>query len=181
MTLNFVQPHTLDLSEYMLPGIQMQWLEEYQANLLIHIANVREAGRRLGVPELTLMLHDASKFMTAEFPYYARQFYGDRGDPVGFSYAWLHHQNYNDHHWEHFILRSLHLRDNSGADEETGCLPMPDHCLHEMVADWMGASKTYTDDWSIRQWYDERKEKIKLHPESRIRLHKILKEIRYGD
>lgn len=171
-----------NLGDYMATGLDMPTIEAYYKSLALHISYVREAGMLLGVSWPQLFVHDASKFTTIEFPYYARQFYGDEGDPAGFAVAWLHHQNHNMHHWEYWIMRSGHEREEATtADKTTGCLPMPNHYAREMVADWMGASKAYNDSWSVRKWWQSHKNKIRLHPNTRLVVETILKEVDYGD
>lgn len=170
----------LNLPFYLETGVEKVWLENYLESLQRHINYVREAGKRLGVPFPQLYVHDASKFEVIEFPAYARQFYGDRGDPEGFARAWLHHQNVNEHHWEYWILRSIHTK-NSRVDPDTNCLPMPDRFVREMVADWMGASKAYTGSWSIIAWWGKKRETIVLHPDTFKVVIKILQEVNYGD
>lgn len=162
------------------PFVETQWLVEYIESLQEHIGCVREIGHLLNVPIPQLAQHDQSKYGLLELPYYARQFYGDKGDPAGFAGAWLHHQNHNPHHWEYWVSRSVHSAD-SGADPATGALPMPDIFLREMVADWMGASKAYTGHWSIRAWWAKKEGTIVLHPDTRVALLELLEEVHYGD
>ena len=57
---------------------------------------------RLNVPIWKALTHDLSKFTWKELPYYNRQFYGDKGDPAGWSLAWHHHIIHNPHHPEHW-------------------------------------------------------------------------------
>lgn len=133
------------------------------------------AGLRLGVPLWRLLIHDWHKFTPAELSHYNRQFYGDKGDPVGFATAWLHHQNNGAHHWEYWITRSDHSRGGSGAFN--GCLPMPEVYVREMVADWMGAARTYSISAEVQPWLDENYHKMKLHPLTVERLRRVLSEI----
>lgn len=173
-----------NLQDYLATGVEMKWVEDYWDSLKRHIEAVRTAGMRLGVPWPQLFVHDASKLSVGEFPYYARNFYGDKGDPAGYTAAWLHHMNHNPHHWEYWILRGIIDPEDDEAhiiDKRSGCLPMPNNLVREMVADWMGASKAYTGSWSIRRWYRSHKDKILLHPNTRLVLESVLKEINYGD
>jgi hypothetical protein len=68
------------------------------------------AGLKLGVPLYLLILHDWTKFTPIELPHYQRQFYGKADQPLNFSYAWLHHQRCNKHHWEYWIPITGHTR-----------------------------------------------------------------------
>lgn len=184
MTEQYQQIFKVNLAEYLATGVEMKWLEDYWVSLQRHIECVRLAGTRLGVPFTQLLLHDISKLKPEEFPFYARNFYGDKGDPAGYTQAWLHHQNHNPHHWEYWILRGIIDPEDDEAhiiDKRSGCLPMPNNYVREMVADWMGASKAYTDSWSIRRWYRSHKDRILLHPNSRLVLETVLKEVDFGD
>lgn len=160
------------LKRYWMPGIQPEWLKAYYVSLMRHIAYVTQAGVRLGVPMEQLAQHDQSKFSIEEFPQYARNFYGDKGDPDGYLVAWLHHQNHNAHHWQYWITR--------GDNDKYEALPMPEVYVREMVADWVGAAMAYNGSWDISEWTEEKLKSMKLHPRTTERLMPILEEIRYG-
>lgn len=157
-----------------------QEIKEYFESLHLHKKYVMEAGLIVtGIPEERLFNHDASKFTQAEYPYYARQFHGDRGDPAGFARAWLHHIHHNDHHWHHWLFADGYSPYGSGI-ELNGALPMPEVCVREMVADWMGAERTNTDSWDMTKWLNDRlSQKIILHQESRHIVNQVLREIGY--
>lgn len=169
----------MNLEAYQTEGVKMEWLEKYLVLLQEHIHNVQIAGRMLGISEIQLSLHDRSKYTNSEFAQYARQFCGDKGDPKGWAIAWCHHQNFNPHHWEHFITRSDHSKGLSGA--VNGALPMPVNYIREMVADWMGASKSYLGIWSIHAWTETNLPKMNLHPTTRAEVLMILEEVEYGE
>jgi len=121
----------------------------------------------------------------AEYPHYARQFHGDKGDPAGFARAWLHHIHCNDHHWNHFLFSDGYSPYKSGI-EPSGAMPMPVVCIREMVADWMGASKAYTGSWDMSEWLNDNLDlgspetsKIKLHAYTADILFDVLHSIGY--
>lgn len=67
---------------------------------------------KLGIPFLGF-IHDWSKYLPAEFFPYAEYFNGgyERGkqpEPVklAFDFAWLHHQRWNKHHWQSYVLHN---------------------------------------------------------------------------
>jgi hypothetical protein len=155
-------------------------VKEYFESLHLHKKHVMAAGLIVGgIPDERLFNHDASKFTIDEYPYYARQFHGDRGDPVGFARAWLHHIHCNDHHWNHWLFADGYSPYGSGV-ELSGALPMPEVCVREMVADWMGASRTYTDSWNMEEWLNEHlPQKIILHSESFLIVGQVLRDIGY--
>lgn len=157
----------------------------YLRYLLQHKWFVFVAGLQTGAPWWRLLIHDWSKFLPTEWSPYVAMFYGpklfaDYGDarhqfagalgPLGverkkaerqsaFDLAWLHHQHRNPHHWQHWVL----LED----DGDQKLLPMPEHFVREMVADWMGAGRAITGRWDVREWYAKNKTNIELHPDSR--------------
>lgn len=144
---------------------------------------VFRAGRRLGVPVLRLLKHDLSKFGLAELVHYGRAFFGPADQPMDFSKCWLHHQNHNDHHWEYWILRTNHDLDSGSLRS----VPMARDATTEMVADWMGACRTYDGHWpeiGNWPWLKENFTKIQVHPETRrtlvAMLEKYLQEDREG-
>lgn len=141
----------------------------YFDSLKAHIAYVTEAGARLG---LTLREHDRSKLTIAEFPHYVRQFHGDKADPDGFALAFAHHVHCNAHHWQHWIVPQ-------GFTYPESCLRMPRRYIREMVADWLGASRTYTGSWDMTEWLYKNLGNVKLHPTTWSSLAATLTEIGY--
>lgn len=151
---------------------------EYIKSLREHIIYVQEAGRQLGVPQPQLNIHDQSKWSEAEFPGYARHFYGG-GDPDGFAYAWLHHVHCNPHHWQYWIFPGGYTSEASRVED--GVAEMPGIYALEMVADWMGASKAYTGSWDMASWLWDHIPKIRVHSRTAKYLVEILDRIGYTD
>jgi hypothetical protein len=133
--------------------------------ILRHKRFVYRAGRRLGVSRWRLLKHDLSKFSPREFLAYAQQFGpGKERNPSRFAAAWLHHVQHNDHHWEHWVLPQ--------PGKENVSLDMPDQCIREMVADWLGASMAYEGYWPVKgkwRWYTENFKNIQLSSLTRLR------------
>jgi uncharacterized protein DUF5662 len=135
-------------------------------------------------PAWRLVIHDFSKFFPSEWFPYVDFFYGEKvrlqkeeHDDYqywelaqkyydAFDAAWLHHQHWNPHHWQHWILRN--------DDGTTKQLLIPEHFTREMVADWMGAGRAITGKWEVRQWYEKNKDKIVLHESIRKRVEELL-------
>lgn len=152
-----------------------------------------------------LLVHDWSKFTRLEWLGYARFFYGPHQTSVvlspsggrakappevseAFDRAWLHHQQVNDHHWQHWCFLpgrpgDLPLRAcNAGVllkdDGSTLYLeewsrgvsivpgPMPSACREEMLADWRGAGRAVGKP-DTRAWYLKNRDNMILHPETR--------------
>lgn len=112
---------------------------------------------KMGIP-IRGMLHDLSKFRLCELIPYAHHFYGKKKKvDTEYDSAWLHHVHHNDHHWQYWVIVD--------EDEELA-LKMPARCAKELVADWRGVAyaKNQPD---IKGWYLARRNKIKLHPETR--------------
>jgi hypothetical protein len=145
-------------------------------SVITHKYFVLLAGLRVGVPLPQLLLHDLSKFSPAEFPAYARRFHGNgEGDQTAveesFAAAWLHHENHNPHHWGYWIPRS--------GKQVNQPLPMPERYVREMIADWMGASRTYTGSWDMSEWLARNLPRIQMHGETAVLIDGILQKLGY--
>lgn len=115
--------------------------------------------------------HDVSKFSHIEYSGYQRHFFGDKNDPEGFAYAWLHHENHNSHHWGYWIPRS---------GKYTGePLPMPENDTREMVADWLAAGRAYEESWDMSNWLSKNLSRIRVHPETKKQIIQILVDLGY--
>lgn len=73
---------------------------------------VFQEARKLGIPFLGF-IHDWSKYLPSEFVPYAKYFNGGyaRGEQpedvkLAFDFAWLHHQRWNKHHWQSYVLHN---------------------------------------------------------------------------
>ena len=82
----------------------------------------------------------------------------DTGDKA-FDMAWLYHQKRNRHHWQYWCCPK-----NEGGLE---ILPMPHKYRLEMLADWWSASMAQGYGGKSKDWYEENKSKIQLHPETK--------------
>lgn len=126
----------------------------YLKSLLLHKWYVFQAGLMINkrmqpsvrISIWRLLVHDMSKFSRFEFKQYARKYFGesDWRNEKDYHYAWLHHENNNPHHYGYWIPRS---GEKSGEP-----LEMPTTYIYEMVADWMGAERTYTGSWDMTKW-----------------------------
>ncbi len=159
-------------------GMDQTVAEAYADSLREHIAYVREAGRKLGVLEDRLAIHDDSKWSLAEFPGYAMHFQGG-GDPDGFAAAWLHHIHHNPHHWQHWIFPDGFTP--KGSNVEAGVIEMPANYCLEMVADWMGAGMAYTGSWDMSKWLSDNFHKVRVHSRTARYLLGVLKGLGYEE
>lgn len=154
----------------MIPILKYLWLT------IKHKCFVFRAGLKTKAPLWRLVIHDLSKFTPAEAPHYARQYFGDAGDPDGYASGWLHHIHHNPHHWEHWVSIPSHCYDHADLLP----LPMPEWAVREMVADWMGASRAYEGHWPDPinwTWLINNRAKMLLHPTTNHLLDKVLSEI----
>lgn len=149
----------------------------YLALTLKHKFHVLRYGIRLGVPIVSLIVHDYTKLYPWNLYSYGRQFFGDQGDPEGFAYTWLHHQNRHRHHWEYWIMTTGH---NRGGFGDGHVMDIPEKYVREMVADWLAASRTYNgkDVTSLEswEWFTQNFERIQVSETTRIRILQILHE-----
>jgi hypothetical protein len=145
----------------------------YLRTVLRHKLNVCRGCWQMYVPFYWALLHDWDKFLPWMFIAYANYFAKTRRDAEGnyhrttgedsaFDYAWNAHQKLNGHHWQHWVL----YRDDGSIET----LPMPDRHRREMLADWIGAGRTYDPKWtpaSTRDWYLKERYNMELHPITR--------------
>jgi len=157
----------------------------YTKKVLLHKYYVFLACIKLGVPLYLAALHDLSKFGQEEFIPYAEHFYDCNGNlkkirnsdgsydpskqPDNFRFGWIHHKNHNKHHSEYWVI--------IGSDGSLNPLPMPDKYVKEMIADWVGAGRAYSNKTSPVEWYESQKAHMILHEETRTRIESILKDL----
>lgn len=144
----------------------------YGKDCLRHKWFVFLAGVELGVPLLSLILHDWDKFTPRMFIAYARCFRKPNGEKQyeesdEFSYTWNRHQKINKHHWQSSLL--------TWDRGDTVALPMDENDIKEMVADWIGAGRAYGSTDTVA-WYLERigTPKLVLHPRTQNRVEELL-------
>lgn len=154
---------------------------KYAALVLKHKWFVFLAGLKTKAPIWRLLLHDMSKFLPAEMPHYTRQFFGDADDPIGFVIAWNHHQKINKHHWEYWVPVTDTIFEEW---EDLKPLPIPEKYIREMLADWLGASRTYNGTWPDLdnwKWFNENFNKIKLHYDTRLFILSLIDDLKSSE
>lgn len=154
---------------------------KYLKILLEHKWLVFKAAVKLGIPWRGVV-HDLSKLRPSEWNprvKVLREYYRMRHalevipefDPDKFTedmqFCWLKHYRRNKHHWQWWvtILDSGRLK----------VFPMTDKYRKEMLADWIAVSKR-PDRKDIVPWYEENRNNMILHPETRQWLEKILEK-----
>ena len=161
------------------------YIREYTLSLRKHITAVQEHGRKMGIDELQLQQHDQSKWdRDEEFLPYAYNFHGPgkgKGITADYARAWLRHLHLNPHHWQHFLFSDGWTPDYGGSGVViNGALEMPEPFAMEMVADWHGASFTYTGSLDIGEWLEKNMNTIRLHPKTADFLRDTLSSCGYG-
>ena len=124
---------------------------------------------------LNVREHDATKYAEEEYDPYDAYFYGER-DEDAFNRAWLHHIHYNPHHWQHWIL----MNDDGKYRDPDKMFPleMPKVYSLEMVADWWSFSWRSGNLFDVFDWYEDHRDDIILHPDTRAFVESVLNEIR---
>lgn len=110
-----------------------------------------------------LIIHDLSKFSTFETYGYMNYDFGKDNNTIqisDFKMAWHHHKHHNSHHPEYWF--EVH---KSGIVE---ALPMPKIDVVEMVADWLGAGKSYGV--SFENWAKQNLKTFHFHQTTKERL-----------
>lgn len=118
--------------------------------------------------------HDSSKNEPDEYEAYDRYFYGNNISyqvVQDFKQAWLLHIHRNPHHWQHWVLI------NDEPEEGEIVLEMPYNYILEMVCDWWAFSWEKGDLTEIFKWYNEHRDYMKLHPNTRKNVEDILSQI----
>lgn len=131
------------------------------------------------------MNHDKSKFDPVEFNGY-RMHYNPMKDELPetierkFDKAWLHHENFNDHHPEYWIQRDVNEErkdNNEPIIMIYRAIEMERIALAEMFCDWIGVGSKYKSDpakWMAKQ--DVYYQKI-MHPNTYTLTNKIIDRI----
>ena len=119
--------------------------------------------------------HDSSKYGMVEYDPYDAYFYGTPNEDA-FNVAWLHHIHHNPHHWQYWLL----MNDDGKYRDPGKVIPleMPKIYALEMVADWWSFSWKSGDLTEMFGWYEDHKDCIILHPNTREYVESVLDEIR---
>lgn len=129
------------------------------------------------------IIHDLSKFTFTEFVSSAKYFQGNKSpiehekEILGYSKAWLNHKAHNKHHWEYWT--------DFSDDGSVIAYKIPSKYVIEMVCDWIGAGKVYSNDkWTQHEplaYYNKVKKGRHFHNETEKMILHLLETIdRYG-
>ncbi len=131
------------------------------------------------------LTHDLDKFLPSTFIAYAKYFNNTDGslrqtrDKTGyykpedtnnieFEMAWFRHSRLNKHHWQYWVMAT-----ESGEK----IYEIDDKSVLEMLCDWKGAGKAQGT-LGVKVWYEKNKYKMRLHLYSRIKIEKLIGEIK---
>lgn len=123
-----------------------------------------------------LIVHDFSKFSCDEHMAYSSFNFKDSSKnsesaKMNFEQAWNHHKHHNDHHPEHWL--------SVKRDGTTQPLVMDRFCQMEMIADWIGAGRTYGS--SIEAWLPNNIHTFVFHPTTARTLSVMLNQLVFAD
>jgi len=148
--------------------------EAYFDRVVKHKIEVYKAGMELPIQDnlkrrfqYLLEIHDLSKFSVNEAPGYANHDFKSKEFDLEFEKAWHHHKMVNPHHPEYWL--------NPGRDGKCEPIPMPEIYVWEMVADWIGAGKTYGS--TLEAWLPDNLPKFLFHELTALKLQEILDKI----
>lgn len=105
-----------------------------------------------------LWLHDLSKFSANEAFGYAMYNRETGHGKEEFERSWHHHKMNNPHHPEYWL--------NPNRSGELEPIPMPNIYILEMIADWIGAGKTYGS--TLEEWLPKNINKFKFTHLSKV-------------
>lgn len=156
-----------------------RYLEKHKENVKKGFEWIRDNFPDLveSIPNLEWQIgfaHDQSKSESDEYEAYDAYFYGNNKSyqvVQDYRKAWLLHLHRNPHHWQHWILI------NDDPEEGEIILEMPHNYILEMVCDWWAFSWAKGNLQEIFKWYDEHKGYMKLHPNTRKNVERILNRI----
>jgi len=126
---------------------------------------------KLGIP-IRGILHDFDKFMPSQYyprvrafkkyntrpPDLKKQNWSPDHEDDEMKLCWLRHYHKNPHHWQWWVTFI--------DDGNIKVFPMTDCYRREMLADWIAVSRR-PDRQDIIPWYQQNKDNIILHPETR--------------
>lgn len=138
-----VVPHKIAVYEAGMDLLSKKWIDNYL-----------QFDQDKGQFQKNLWLHDLSKFSANEAFGYAMYDFknpNEKSKPA-FEAAWHHHKMNNPHHPEYWL--------NPNRSGELEPITMPPIYAIEMVADWMGAGKTYGS--SLEDWLPNNLHKFKF-------------------
>ncbi|WP_428664413.1 DUF5662 family protein [Runella sp.] len=158
-----VIPHKIEVRKAGLELLEHNWFVK-----LLSLSDYSVSENPVETFKYNLFIHDLSKFSLNEaYGYAIHDFKNPEPTLSIFKNAWHHHKINNPHHPEYWF--------DVGRDGKTTPLPMPGIYVAEMVADWMGASRSYGQ--NLEEWLSKNVSQYLFHPYTATLLHNCLSEM----
>lgn len=147
---NTVIPHKIEVRNAGLELLRHDWFKGF-----ISQGSYYHDDESVKLFKHRLFIHDLSKFSIIEAYGYAFHNFKDpsKGQRETFEKAWHHHKMNNPHHPEYWF--------STQRDGATVVLEMPNLYIGEMIADWMGASRTYGT--PLKDWIPNNLKQFTFH------------------
>lgn len=157
-----VIPHKIEVRRAGLELLTQDWFVK-----LLSLSDYSDAENPVETFRANLWVHDLSKFSWNEAYGYAVHDFKTPGPTLAvFKSAWHHHKAHNPHHPEYWL-------DTDRGGKVTP-LPMPGIYVGEMIADWIGASRTYSLNSPIDEWLSKNLSQFLFHSYTAAILHDSL-------
>ena len=148
--IHTVIPHKIEVRKAGMELLQENWFVK-----LLSLADNTNDKDPIEQFKYNLWIHDLSKFSQQEaYGYAMHDFKNPKPTYSLFQKAWHHHKLYNTHHPEYWL--------SVERNGTTTPIPMPSMYIAEMIADWIGASKSYG--MNFKEWLLKNLPQFMWHP-----------------
>lgn len=160
---------------------------EYDQYLYEHTSSVRKSWYEILKPKIknlipassiqkieqAISIHDSSKYAPEEYVPYTKWYYGNPPKHPDNEYeyrkAWNHHQKYNKHHWQYWLIITDEL--------EAEALDMDLEYIIEMLCDWHSFSSKDPESTAYN-WYTKNQDKMVLSESTRELVERYVEFLR---
>jgi hypothetical protein len=154
--------HKIEFSKAGLEFLQHDWFVK-----LLSLSDFSASDNPIETFKYNLWIHDLSKFSLNEaYGYAVHDFKNQEPTLAVFKSAWHHHKINNPHHPEYWL--------DADRGGKVTPLPMPSIYIGEMIADWLGASRSYSPNSNIGEWLAKNLSQFLFHPYTANLLHDYL-------
>lgn len=157
---------TIDNYNYIVENLFQHKVEVYKAGMS-PFEKYNSTSIDINQFNYNLLVHDFSKMHEDELESFTFLNSNKRQKKDGFNKAWLHHKNHNKHHPEYFY--------SVNRLGKVQYIEMPEIYIVEMVADWIGAGKSY--ETPFEDWLKPNLNQFRFNKKSALNLQKILNSI----
>lgn len=145
-----VIPHKIEVRK-----AGLEFLKQTEFVKLISLSDVYLKDNPAEAFRYHLWIHDLSKFSLNEaYGYAVHDFKNPEPTLSVYRNAWHHHKINNPHHPEYWF--------NAERGGAVTSLPMPGIYVGEMIADWVGASRSYGT--NLQEWLSKNLPQFLFHP-----------------